>query len=79
MTVLRRHRFVHAGDRHPTFANGSRAAFDGTGTHVARGKNSRQTCFKRRGMAVALLPARRIDHDRPSFYETLFVTQQFVG
>ena len=65
------------GDGHAAFADCSGTTFHRAGAHVARSKNSWQTCLKRAGLMFARLPGRRPGHARPGFDESFVVALDF--
>ena len=51
---------MHAGDRHPTFANSSGATLHRSGAHIARRKNTWAACLQRTRRTFALRPCWRM-------------------
>ena len=65
------------GNGHTAFADCSGTTFHRTGAHVARSKNSWQTCFKRAGLMFTRLPSRCGDHADSGFDESFVVALDF--
>src|SRR5437879_4740680 len=65
------------GRSHAAFADCGGTTFHRAGAHIARSKNSWQTCFKRTGLMFTRLPGWRRGHAGPGFDESFVVALDF--